>query len=508
MSQNNLLATNTMYLTLRMLVVLFINLYCSRIILNKLGFVDYGIYNVVGSVVIFLSFLQNALSGASSRFIIFEIGKKNDSNLTEVFNTTLLIHIGIAFFLILSGTIFSYFYFDTFLAIPLDRLETAKKVFMLSVATAVINVVYIPFESLFFAHEKFKIYAIGNILESVSKLIAALLLTFSLFDDKLLWYGIFLFGAICVNKIILISYAKVNLARDIRIGFLKSKSFLRPIFSFFGWDIYGNFSLVIKDQGINLLLNLFFGPLLNAANGIAQQVQAAIGAFANSFLMAVKPQIIKSYALGELESMALLVYKASKFSFFILLLISLPLFFEIEFVLKLWLINVPAFTVEFCRYVLLINIINGTLQSVNYSIHATGKIKYLSFLSGTIFLLTAPVVYIGFKYGFSPLFSYTVVLVFTLLATLFNLKILQNYIVYFSVLAFLKNVVLPCFLVATISTVVVYSVSTFYLTDEGWLGFFQTAILSLLTSVGSIYLVGIDETDRSLLKQFIKKIYK
>lgn len=508
MSQNNLLAKNTMYLSLRMLVVLVINLYCSRIILNKLGFVDYGIYNVVGSVVIFLSFLQNALSGASSRFIIFEIGKENDSNLTEVFNTTLFIHLGITCFLILSAIIFSFFYFDTYLTIPSERLATAKIVFILSVATAIINVVYIPFESLFFAYEKFKIYAIGSIFESVSKLIAALMLTFSIFSDKLLWYGIFLFGAILINKTVLTIYAKRNLARDIKIGFLQSKSFLRPIFLFFGWDIYGNFSLVIKDQGINLLLNLFFGPLLNAANGIAQQVQAAIGAFSNSFLMAVKPQIIKSYALNDLESMSVLVYKASKFSFFILLLISLPLFFEIEFVLKVWLINVPAFTVEFCRYILLINLINGTLQSVNYSIHATGKIKHLSFLSGTIFLLTAPIVYLGFKYGFSPVFSYIVVLVSTLLATLFNLKILQHYIAYFSVGGFFKNVAMKCLLVGFISAGIIYGVRDFYFRDEGWLRFFQTVIISLLTSLGSIYLVGMDLGERVLLKNFVKKIKK
>lgn len=504
-SGNKTLAKNTIYLSIRMLVVILINLYCSRVILKQLGFADYGVYNIVAGVVILISFLHNALSGASSRFIIYEIGKSTDADINTVFNTTLYVHIAIVIFLVIVAIIFGSFFLEYYLNIPPARLDTAKNVFYFSVATAAINTLYIPFEALLFAYEKFKIYAISSVGEAIGKLFAAVLIIFSLFADKLLWYGILVFVAVLCTKVTVILYIRAKLATGIKIGSFVRKSSFQPVITFFGWDIYGNFSLVLKDQGINILLNIFFGPLLNAANGIAQQVHVAVGTFSNSFLMAIKPQIIKNYAVNDLPEMIQLIYKSSKFSFFILLFLSLPLFFEIEFILKLWLIQVPAFTAEFCQYIILINLITGTMQSINYSIHATGKIKLLSFLSGTIFMLIVPVVYLGFYFNMSAAFCYAVVLIFTLIAAFINIKILQKYITRFSLRDFFSAVIIKCILVGGTSTISLAFLHYFIFADVTWLRLVQLLLIAPCVIICSIYMLGLNRDERQLVKSFVKK---
>lgn len=396
-SQNNKrIAKNTLMLYIRMFFIMAVSLYTSRVILNTLGVEDYGIYNVVGGVIAMLSFVNSSLSGAGARFITYSLGQGNEEEQKQVFSTVLLIHYILAIFIIIiSETVGLWFVCDK-LVIPENRMVASMWVYQCSIITSVISIISAPFNSLIIAYERMSVFAYITILEVILKLMIVLLLVYMPFD-KLIIYAILLMLVQVIIRFTYTSYCKRKfIETSTKIIFYPK--LLKQIASYACWTLNGNLAIVANTQGINILLNLFFGPAVNAARGIAVQVQSAIMSFVSNFQMAINPQIIKSYATNEIQYMHMLIIQSTKYGFYLVLLIAFPVVFCIKPILQLWLGIVPQHTDSFIVIMLIVGLITPMSVALINAIHATGDIKRFQILEGTSLLLTLPIAYFLLKF--------------------------------------------------------------------------------------------------------------
>lgn len=394
-----------------MFLTMAISIYSSRVVLNVLGVEDYGIYNVVGGVVAMFSFLNGSMSSASARFLTMELRCK-DGNVQRMFSGSVTVHLIVAVIVFLLAETVGLWFLENKLIIPPERFNTARIIYQLSVLSAIRNITQVPYNALIIANEKFDVYAYIEILNVLLRL--GILFVLPLINmDKLLLYGILVFSIALLIALIYRIYCRMRFPDSTKFTICKDKPLLKEMLSFSGWDLYGNMSVMARTQGVNMLLNMFFGPILNAAAGIATAVQGAVGAFASNVMTAVKPQIFKRYAAGEYESAIFLMTYYTKFSFILLSLLSLPLILETEYILKIWLKIVPDYAVSFCRLTLLFNLSANISSSLMSVIHATGKIKKSSLINGTLYLSVIPITYFLFRSGSSPIipFLFNVILV-------------------------------------------------------------------------------------------------
>lgn len=490
---NKIIAKNTIFLYLRMFFSLGVSLYTSRVVLDVLGVEDFGIYNVVGSIVLMLSFLNTSMSSATSRFITFEIGKKG--KVKQVFTASLLTHIIIAFLLLVIGLLLGKFIIFENLDIPLSRLMAAQWVYYFSLLSAIIAVIQVPYSAIIISYEKFNVFAYIEIWNSILKLIVAFLL-FNLGEDKLLIYGCLVFIVSIIIFFTYFIYAKDNF-KDCSLDFNLDVLLIKGMFSFSGWDLYGNLSVLARMQGVNILFNVFFGTLINAANGVATQVQSAVMAFASSAVTAVKPQIVKSYASGNYARTNELVLNAAKFTFIILLMVTLPLILEMEYVLSLWLVKVPEYAVSFCQYILIFNFFANTSFIIISAIHATGNIKRPSLINGTLYLLVVPLSYIAFIMGSSPVVAFQINIIMVFLGMLSNALTLKVYLPQFSVANFLNRMLLPCVLVTIPTTIVLFAFVKVF--EQGFIRLVITTLLSSFLVLGFSYFIALEKKQKKWL---------
>lgn len=313
-SNNKRIAKNTLFLYLRMIVVIIIGLYTSRVILQTLGVEDYGIYNLVGGIVSMLSFLNSAMVGASQRFISYELGCNNIQKLKKVFATSIIAHCTLAVIILIIGETIGLWFVNTQLNINADRMIAANWVYQCSIGIFLLTIVSVPFNACIVAHERMKAFAYVSILEAILKLLIVYVLLIVLID-KLITYSILMLCTSTITSCIYVLYCRHNFEES-RTTVIGDKRLFREMFAFTSWSIIGNFGFTFRDQGSNIILNLFYGTTLNAARGIAQQVNGIISNFAGNFIMALNPQITKQYASGKTEQSVKLVYTGSRFSFF------------------------------------------------------------------------------------------------------------------------------------------------------------------------------------------------
>lgn len=486
-------------LYIRMAIILVVALYTSRIVLNTLGIEDYGIYNVVGGVVAMFSFFNGTLSGATSRFLTFELGTSRVCKLKEVFRAALTIHLALAVGIFFLGGTVGYWFMENKLVIPESRMHAARIVYFFSVLTCMVAILQVPFNAAIIAHERMNVYAYVSIIEACTKLIVVYLLSYMNFD-KLVLYAVLMF---VVTGTIALSYGiyACRAFEECRLKLSRNGAFLKPMLSYSGWDLYGNLSVMARGQGINVLQNMFFGPVINAASGVATQVQNAVAGFADNFLTAVRPQIVKNYASARFSEMQSLIMNASKYSFLMLFIISLPLILENRFVLTLWLKQVPAYAVVFCQLSLINNLVGILFRSIAFSIHATGKMRRISFINGTIFLLVIPVSYFLLRAGFSPVTPFVVNIVLLLFGSASNLYTLKLYVPAFSVREFLCRVVRVCLI--TVATASVVPVIVHMELEEGWVRFFIVSLVSLATTALSVYYIALGKRSREKVVQAV-----
>lgn len=393
----NHIAKNSILLYIRMLITMCISLYTSRAILNILGVTDFGIYNVVGGVVSVLGFFNGSLAGASTRFITYAIGIGNHENSRKTFNTLIIIHNAVALILVIVIEIIGIWFLYNKMNIPTDRIYAAFWVLQCSILTLALSLISVPFNAVIIAYERMDIFAIISVCESIAKLgIVYLLLLFKDFD-KLIVYSVLIFIVqICVR----ISYGyfcKKNFSIT-QFQFSFDKTILKKILVFIGWKINGDLAFIGCNQGINIVLNLFFGPVVNAARGISVQIQNLINTFIQNYQMAVQPQIIKSYANGNYEYTKKLIINSSKFGFYLMILVAFPLLNYTDKILEIWLTNVPTDTAFLVQIILFACFISPLRQPLIQAINATGNIKRFQIIEGTTLLLAVPIVYLELKY--------------------------------------------------------------------------------------------------------------
>lgn len=426
-AQNNRrIAKNTALLYVRMFVTLAVALYTSRIVLEKLGIVDFGINNVVAGMVSMFMFLNSTLASGTQRFITFVLGEGNIRKLSVTFSTTLIIHLVLSAIIGLIILIGGLYFLNGKLVIPAERMDAAYWVFYCSVITVVLNVTQVPYMSSIIAHEDMGVYAYMSIFDAVAKLGVAYALIIA--DvDRLKLYAV-LMALVQLCDMMFYRLYCIRRYEECRFKLCFDKPLVKEVLSFSGWNIFGCAAALLNNQGFNMLLNVFYGPVLNAARGISNQVNSVTSQFVNSFQTAVNPQIVKYYANGEIDEMNHLIYNNARFSGLMVLYIIIPLMVELPFVLNIWLGKYPNETVFLTRIILLQTLITSMTRSVVMGIHAVGKMKTVNLLAGTALLLSLPVSCILMRYKVSLHIVMGVTLLPWLTETFIELTLMKKYV--------------------------------------------------------------------------------
>lgn len=418
------IARNTLMLYVRMLLSTVVTLYTSRVVLNVLGVEDYGVYTVVGGVVSMFTFLNASMSGATSRFLTFELGRGGGGRLAKTFTSAFYVHLGIALAILVVAETAGLWLVAHKLVIPEGRMGAAHVVYQCSVLAMMVTVTQVPYNASIIAHERMDVYAYVELLNVALKLGIVYLLYVGAVD-KLVLYAILILAESVTIALVYRLYCLRNFGECHLCG-RPSREVVLPMVKFSLLDLYGNMSVSVRQQGINILVNLFFGPALNAAAGIASRVNATVMGLANNVVVAFRPQIIKRYAEGELRQMQELLVSASKYSFCLFFVVAVPLFAEVDYVLGLWLGVVPERTAFFLKVVLACCPFLLGRSILNIGIHATGDIRRLSFVTGTLYLLTLPVLYVAMKSGLSLELSYSFLIVESVIVLAATFGILKS----------------------------------------------------------------------------------
>ncbi len=502
-SENNKrIAKNTMMLYMRMLLTMVVSLYTSRVVLNTLGVEDFGIYNVVGGFVTMFGFLNSAMSSATQRFLSFEIGKNDYAQLRNVFSMSVNIHFIIALAILILAETVGLWFVNTQLTIPAERMAAAQWVYQFSILALMVNIVSVPYNAIIIAHERMSVFAWVSIIEAGLKLLIVLILVWFGFD-KLKLYAVLMFGVSLIIRLIYGSYCSRNF-KESKFRYFWDKSLYRILMSYAGWNLWGNTAGVLYGQGVNILLNIFFGPVVNAARGIAYQVSGAAKHFVTNFQMAMNPQIIKSYAADDLDYMHQLIFQGAKYSFFLLLTLSLPIILETEIILKLWLKIVPEYTVIFTQLVIiniLIDTISGPLMT---AAQASGKIKLYQGLVGGLLLLNLPISYVFLKLSFPPQVTLYISICISIIALYTRLKIISP-LVSLSVIGYIKNVFLRIIPVALLAAILPLLIKIYLSPD-----FYRLLIIgfvSVVSVIFSIYIVGLSRNEQTFMQRKVKQVF-
>lgn len=425
-SNNKRIAKNTAILYLRMIFILCIGLFTSRVVLNALGVEDYGIYNVVGGFVSFFAFLNGAMSTATQRFLTFELASGTLESQRRTFSTALIIHFILAIIIFILAETVGLWFVCNKLVIPEIRFTAALWVYQLSIATCIFSVISLPYNAMIIAHERMSAFAYISIMDATLKLIIVYCLIISPWD-KLILYAILLFVVGVLDRLIYGFYCSKHFP-EARFVCYFDKTLLKKMNNIAGWSLFGNVAGIGYTQGLNVLLNMFFGPAINASRGIAVTVQGVVSGFVSNFQMALNPQITKSYAVNDLDRMHKLIYVSSKFSFLLLFLLVLPIIIEAKQILIIWLKLVPEYSVTFLRFTLCIMLIETLANPLMIASQATGKVKvYQSIVGGTL-LMIVPIAYFVLKLGGNPTSVFIVHLIVAILAQLFRLYIISRQI--------------------------------------------------------------------------------
>ncbi len=409
LNKGNRIAKNTMYLYIRMLLLMMINLYASRVILDSLGIEDYGIYNVVAGFIAMFSMLSHSMSTAFGRFLTFEIGKGNNERLKTIFSTSVSIQSILSFIVIILGETMGLWILNDILVIPEERFFAANCCYQLTLLSFIIGLLSVPFNATIIAHERMAIFAYISLIEGIGRLAIALLIAHSSLD-RLVFFALCTVILSLVVRLLYGIYCKRHF-EEANTKMLFKKDIILGIFGFAGWNYLGIASTMIRIHGVTLLINIFFGPAINAARALATKVETVMYQFVTNFSTAFNPQIIKLYASEDKEKMHQLIFMASKFSFFLFLVISIPVFFETDFILSVWLKDVPMLTSLFLKLTIVFSLLRSLSIPLITAVNATGQIKkYQISLNAVSLSVIFPVTYFLYHYGQEAYWGYIVCL--------------------------------------------------------------------------------------------------
>ena len=498
-ANNKRIAKNTLMLYFRMLFTMAVSLFTSRVVLNTLGVEDYGIYNVVGGVVSMFSIISGSLSAAISRFITVELAKGDADKLRKTFSVSLII-------VVLIESIGVWF-LNAKMVIPAERMDAANWVLQFSIVTFVINLISVPYNATIIAHEKMSAFAYISILEVVCKLVIVYLLKISPID-RLVFYAILMCAVSVIIRLVYGYYCNRHFA-ECKFSFRFDKDLLKRMFSFAGWNFIGASSAVLRDQGGNIIINLFGGPAVNAARGIAMQVNQTIVGFSNNFMTALNPQITKSYASGEQDYMMKLIFRGARFSFYMLLFLSLPVLANTHYILSLWLGMVPDHSVLFVQLALIFAMSESISSPLVTAMLATGKIRNYQIVVGGLQMLNLPISYVLLRIGCIPETVMMVAIGLSQCCLAARLVMLRN-MIGLSARKYLREVYLNVILVTMMAAVLPILASV--VLEESFLNFVIIVLISLITAAISIFYIGFNNNERDFavtkFKYAIQKLIK
>ncbi len=499
-ANNKKIVRNTVFMYLRMFLIMCVGLYTVRVVFASLGEVDYGINNVVGGVVTMFSFVTATMSAASLRFFAYDIGRNDQESLTRYFSVSFWCYLFLAIgFLLLAETVGLWFV-KSKLVIPEERMAAALWVYQCAVFSCIVGMLVIPFNSLILAHERMDLYAYVGIVETVLKLLIAIAIKYDN-GDKLILYAVLLAISSTLIALFYVFYDWRHF-KESRVKRIWDKMVFRSVLGFSSWSLYGSVSLVMRNQGINILLNIFFGPAVNAARAIAYQVDAAILNFVNGFSQAIRPQITKYYSSGEQNKMLLLAYRSSRLCFYLYYALAIPLLIETETILKLWLGEVPTITIVFTRLILINSIIESLAMPFKSVISATGIIKWNQLINGTIRLLNFPLAWIFLKIGYPPEITLYIAIVSGLVCHIVRLIISKRLTIFNfkDYYRFALNSIIKVAVIIPIIPIVLY-----YCLNESIINMLLIVFVSLVISLISIWFLGITVDEREKIRLWIKE---
>lgn len=496
--KNKRIAKNTLLLYIRMLFLMVISLYTSRVVLNILGVEDFGIYNVVGGVVAMFSVLSGSLSASISRFITYELGKGNQNNLNKIFSSSVTIQLGLSLIIIILAETIGLWFLNAKMVIPEDRIIAANWVFQFSILTFSINLISVPYNASIIAHEKMSAFAYISILEAIGKLTIAYLISYSPID-KLIFYAILMCTVALIIRFTYGYYCKRKF-KECTYHFIWDKTLLKQMFGFAGWNFIGAASAVLRDQGGNVVINLFCGPTVNAARGIAFQVNSAIHSFVTNFMTALNPQITKSYASGDKKYMMTLIFQGARLSFYMLLILSLPILINTNYILKLWLGLVPDHAVLFVRLVLIFAMSESISHPLVTAMLATGKIRNYQIIVGGLQMMNLPLSYIMLRLGFFPEIVIVIAIIISQCCLATRLILLRS-MIGISIKQYIKYVYLNIIIVS-ITSIILPFISSYYI-QESFTGFIWQSLFTILCTIICIYWIGCKPQERHFIHQKI-----
>lgn len=504
-SKNKRIVQNTLLLYIRMFLMMGVSLYTSRVVLKTLGIEDYGIYNVVGGIVSMFSLMSGSLSAAITRFINYEMGQGNIKKLNHIFCSAVTIQGVLGIIILIVAETIGLWFLNNKMNIPEVRIYAANWVFQFSIFTFMINLISIPYNASIIAHERMSAFAYISIIEAILKLLIAYLIIISPID-KLVFYAFLMCIVALLIRFIYGKYCHKHF-EECRYFFIWDKKLLREMFGFAGWNFIGASSAVLRDQGGNIVINLFFGPSVNAARGIAIQVNNAIGGFVSNFMTAINPQITQSYSTGNHVFMMNLIQRGARFSFFLLLLLSLPVLINTDYILALWLGKYPVHSTTFVQLVLIFTIIESVSNPLVTAMLATGKIKNYQIVVGGLQMMNLPLSYILLKLGGIPETVFLVAICLSICCLCARLYMLHS-LIELNIGSFLRNVILRIVLVSLSVCIPVCLLKNILFFEYSFANFVVLSITCVFLSVVSILYIGCKEQERFFILSKVNAIFQ
>lgn len=480
-----------------MLISIIVGLYTSRVVLNTLGVNDYGIYNVVGGIVAMLSFLNSALTAASQRFLAFKLGQNDTKALKNIFCTSISIHATLAIIIFILAETIGLWFVNTHLNIESNRMLATNWVYQCSIFTFMLTILSVPYNSCIVAHEHMNAFAYVSILEVILKLLIVYLL-FIINYDKLIIYGILTFCVALIIRIIYSMYCKRHF-EECTYQFRYDKDLFKKMFSFAGWSVIGNLGFSFKDQAANIILNIFCGTVVNAARGVAMQVNGIVASFSSNFIMALNPQITKLYASKKVQESVELVYTGSRFSFFLLSLIAIPVMINLNYLLKLWLGIVPEYTSAFLQLALISALLNSMAQPLVTALQATGNIKLFQILICITMICELPLAYFILYIGGKPYMAMYPTILVTFIGLFVRFVVLKRLVPNYNLRYFTFSIVIKNIIIGTCCFVISYYIHNLFRINFGT--FLLTSCIACLIVMTTIYTFGLTPTERKKINQ-------
>ena len=487
-----------------MFIVLLISLYTTRVLLRVLGVENYGIYNVVSGFVAMFSFLNGAMANGIQRFYNVALGKDGEEGLTPVFNAALRIQTILALIVFVLLEVIGIWYINNIMVLPAERIPVANLIFQLSALSLILIIIQAPYSGAIMAMEKMDYYSIVSIVETLLRLGFIFILQ-AITYDKLAAWGWINLALTLIVYLLYFAYCKRRF-KFLQIKKGRDRLLFKSMLSFSGWNLFGTMSGILKDQGVNMILNYFCGPVVNAARGVSHQISAALQGFISNNNIAVRPQLTQAYAQGDTKRTFNLMFSISKLNYYLLLIMAVPLGVEINFVLQIWLgENVPEYTAPFALWIMATSLINNLNSPISLVVHATGKMKIYQLSTGFFSLLLVVVSVILLKIGLLPESVFVATFVVTAINQIVSLYILRS-LVPFSLREYMKDVVSPCFLVTILAVVPTLLLKEFL--KENWVSFIIVIVFGVLISLISSYFVGMNQSERKMALQFVNKFIK